>query len=165
LSYFFLLLQLVSHFGDCPALTQHLPGLFSLLQRRLENETTRSASLRAMAVIASSTHPPNALVMNLAGLLDGAAVDLSLFLRQTSRNLKQLALQALDALLLAPSTCLSESVCAAVTHEAAGLLTDGDLHLAQLTLSLVHSLVVKAEATQQVSSIDVNFLPHKIYPN
>ena len=48
--------QLVSCFGDSPALQGRLPQLFALLQRRLENETTRSAALKALTAIACSTH-------------------------------------------------------------------------------------------------------------
>ena len=48
--------QLISCFGDSGALQGKLPALFLLLQRRLENETTRTATLKAITAIACSTH-------------------------------------------------------------------------------------------------------------
>ena len=92
--------------------------------------------------------------LDLSELLRISVVDLSMFLRQNSRSLKQLSLQALDALLQAPSTLLSEQICVSVLQESALLLSDSDLHSASLTLKLLLSLLAKADQRGQVIFMD-----------
>jgi hypothetical protein len=91
--------------------------------------------------------------MDLSALLHSSVHELSQFLRQKSRSLKQLSLQALDALLCAPSTRLDENICIAVMQESAALLAESDLHLADLTLKLLHSVLRKSIENNQVRRI------------
>lgn len=89
--------DLLSHAGD--ELAPHVPAVLALFKKRLENETTRSSTLRAVAAIARSS-----IQLDLSEFLAQIAGDLALFLRQASRSLKQLTLQTLEAVVAAPST-------------------------------------------------------------
>ncbi|CAN0502182.1 unnamed protein product [Discosporangium mesarthrocarpum] len=61
---------------------------------RLRNEITRMATLKALALIATSP-----LQVDLSSILAPAMEELALFLRQQSRTLKQTTLETLLALI------------------------------------------------------------------
>ena len=146
--------KLFSHFGD--ALKQQLPVVLSLLRKRLDNEITRLSTLKALAVIASSP-----LHLDLSSfLLMDATSELSLFLRQQSRGLKQTTLQTLDALVLSSSAQLDAQTVAIILHEAAALVNDADLHLSHLALRLAISVMVKFRA--HAESIRTEIYPKAI---
>ena len=128
---------LFSQAGD--HLTNYLPNVLKLLQKRLENETTRTVTLKAVTSIATS-HLPS---LNLAEFLLNSAEELSLYLRQYSRALKQQTLTTLDALVNHHSTILNETIVTVIVRESSALLTDNDLHLLSLTLRLQHHLLKK----------------------
>lgn len=88
---------LFSYAGD--ELAAQLPSVLALFKRRLENETTRSSTLKALAAMAQS-----GLQLDLSEFLRQTAADLSLFLRQASRSLRQQTLQTLEAIVASPCT-------------------------------------------------------------
>lgn len=90
---------LMSHAGD--ELAAQLPSVLHVYKKRLENETTRSSTLKALTGMARSR-----LDLDLSEFLQATAGDLAMFLRQTSRSLKQLTLQTLEAIAASPSTKL-----------------------------------------------------------
>ena len=145
--------KLFSHFGD--ALKQQLPVVLGLLRKRLDNEITRLPTLKALAVIASSP-----LNLDLSSVLLNSTVELSLFLRQQSRGLKQTALQTLDALVLSPSAQLDAQAVGVILHEAAALVNDADLHLTHLALRLALSVMAKFRA--HAESIRTEIYPKAI---
>lgn len=121
---------LFKHCGD--RLENQLPEVLALLQKRLENETTRTATLRALSAIAQSP-----LSLNLSAFTASSGDVLASFLKQYSRNLKQLTLQTITALVNNPHTQLTAPFATAIITESAGLVHENDLHLANLTLSLL----------------------------
>jgi hypothetical protein len=122
--------ELFSHAGD--ELVAHVPVVLGLFKKRLENETTRSSTLKALAAIASSS-----IQLDLSDFLAQTAGDLALFLRQASRSLKQLTLQTLEAVVSAPSTRLTAA-------EADGILSEVRLVLLSFCFSffLVHKFIL-----------------------
>jgi cullin-associated NEDD8-dissociated protein 1 len=128
---------LFSQCGD--HLTSQLPIVLKLLQKRLENETTRTVTLKAVWSIATS----HVQTLNLADFLLNSAEDLSLYLRQYSRSLKQQCLTTLDALINHHSTVLNETIVMVIVKETSALLSDSDLHLCSLSLKLLHGLLKK----------------------
>ncbi len=127
---------LLSQAGD--HLTTQLPSVLGLFQKRLENETTRTVTLKAISSIASSHLP-----LNLADFLATSAEDLSNYLRQYNRTLKQQTLLTLEGLVSHSSTVLNESISAVIAKESSALLVDTDLHLCHLSLKLLQSLLKK----------------------
>lgn len=130
---------LFSHAGD--ELAAELPAVLALFRRRLENETTRASTLKALIAVARSR-----LSLDLSSFLQATAGDLSMFLRQTSRSLKQLALQTLEAIVASPSTQLTDAEATVILTEASNLIVDSDLHLAHLSLVLAQRMLSKAPA-------------------
>jgi hypothetical protein len=127
---------LFSQCGD--QLTSRLPMVLQLLQKRLENETTRTVTLKAISFIATS-----ALPLNLNDFLMNSSEDLANYLKQYSRSLKQQTLFTLDALLNHNSTTISESIAFVIIKETSFLLSDNDLHLCHLSLKVLTSLLKK----------------------
>eukprot|EP01038_Epipyxis_sp_PR26KG_P006809 gene6809-9325_t len=123
--------KLFYHLGD--NLASQLPTVLALLHKRLDNETTRIATLKTLTMIASSP-----IVLDLSPLLTNCALELAQFLRQNSRTLKQLTLQTLDAIITSPSTpqFLNIDLLSAILQESSSLINDTDLHLANLSLKL-----------------------------
>ncbi len=131
--------KLLSHAGD--ELSTQLPTVLGLLQRRLENETTRSATLKTLVVVAVSP-----LSLDLSSFVASSVKDLSHFLRQNSRTLQQLTLQCLDALLASPSSLLTQDLISAVLQESHVLISDTDLYLTHLSLRITLTVLRKNAA-------------------
>lgn len=140
---------LYKHCGD--RLTDSLPALLALLQKRLENETTRTATLKTLSAIASSP-----LQLDLSAFTVSSGDVLSSFLKQYSRNLKQLTLQTLTALVSNRSTQLTSSFVQAIVTESANLINESDLHLANLSVQLVLALLKKDAAAAVPPVCDVS---------
>jgi cullin-associated NEDD8-dissociated protein 1 len=128
--------KLMSHAGD--ELGAQLPTVLGLLQRRLENETTRSATLKTLIAVAVSP-----ISLDLSSFVTSSVKDLSHFLRQNSRTLQQLTLQCLDALMASPSAQLTQDLISAVLQESHVLIGDTDLYLTHLSLRLTLTVLRK----------------------
>jgi len=126
--------QLVSTLGD--QLTDRLPVVEGLLMERLRNEITRMPTLKAIAMICASP-----IGIDLTPILNEAIQELSQFLRQQSRPLKQTTLETLMALVKSSATNMTESLFDLILSEAAPLVSDGDLHLTHLSLRLSISVL------------------------
>lgn len=129
--------KLLSHAGD--ELSEQLPIVLGLLQRRLENETTRSATLKTLIAVAGSPLP-----LDLSSFVTSSIEDLSHFLRQNSRTLQQLTLQCLDALLASPSAQITKTLVASILQESHVLISDTDLYLTHLSLRLTLTILKKS---------------------
>lgn len=104
---------------------------------RLKNETTRLAAAKAFVAIASSP----LRVDFLKGLLTECVPLLGSFLRKNQRGLRLCSLQCLEALVrngYADET--NGHVFDATTSDAAHLVCDADLYLAQMALQFLASL-------------------------
>jgi len=127
--------KLVSHLGDRLAEGQ-LEQILTLLMEKLQNEITRTPTLKALAAIAVSP-----LRIDLSPILEGAVEELALFLRQQSRPLKLATLETLIALVKSNASSMTTPLFELILTEAASLISDADLHLSHLALLLtVHVL-------------------------
>ena len=130
-------------FGD--HLNDQLPTVLILLRKRLDNENTRTPTLKALAVMATSR-----LNLNLSSVIDQSTTELSMFLRQQSRGLKQTTLSTLDALISSRSAVLEEHSIVIILQEASSLVNDSDLHLTHLTFVLTLSILKKMPSSATV---------------
>ena len=135
--------KLFAVFGD--HLSDQLPIVLSLLRKRLDNENTRTPTLKALAVMATSN-----LNLNLSSVIDRSTTELSMFLRQQSRGLKQTTLSTLDALISSRSAVLEEHSIFIILQEASSLVNDSDLHLTHLTFVLTLSILRKVPSSATV---------------
>jgi len=137
--------QLVASFGD--HLAGELGRVMELLMARLRNDVTRVPTLKALSVISASP-----LDVDLSPILDGAVRELSQFLRQQSRPLKQSTLETLMALVKSSGQGMSAEHFQLVLQEAAPLISDADLHLTHLTLRLAVSVVSTGSSSLDATS-------------
>jgi hypothetical protein len=110
---------LLAHMADAPSLTGKVATMLATLTERTRSETTRIPTLRALAYIASSP-----LSDGFAELLVRLLPELSAFLRQASRPLRQ---QVRDERACGAGGCLSPCRHAAA-HIPAVVCADVDHH-------------------------------------
>jgi len=128
--------KLFAHLGD--ELSDKIDGVLALLMRRLDNEITRTPTLKTLGVIACSP-----LQLDLSSVLLQSSRQIAHFLRQQSRTLKQTTLATLDSLINSPSSQMSDELVQTLLGEACPLISDADLHIAHLALRMTSSLYNK----------------------
>jgi cullin-associated NEDD8-dissociated protein 1 len=137
--------KLFAHAGD--VLADRLPHILTLLHKRLENEILRIATLRTIAVMASSS-----LQLDLSGHINGFLTDIGAFLRQQNRNLKVTSLNTLSALLL--SSCAESAVqnqaVEGLFREVATVIDDSDLHLTTVAVKLCTDTYIQRPVFRQI---------------
>ena len=126
--------RLFAYFGD--ELKQQLPIVLNLLKKKLENENTRTQTLKSISILANSK-----LNLDLSSVLLESTSELSLFLRQKSRSLKQITLFTLDSLINSKSVILRDGDINTILLETSSLINDNDLHLTYLALNLTLSIL------------------------
>jgi len=126
--------QIIAHLGDSiqPELSSCLP----IFLDRLKNEILRLTAVKALTSIASSP-----LRIDLRVILADSLPVLSSFLRKNQRALKLATLTLLDTLVKNYSAAISVDMLSPVLAELPPLVNEADLHIAQLTLTLLTSVV------------------------
>nr|CAG4643698.1 EOG090X00HY [Lepidurus arcticus] len=125
--------QIISHLGD--HLQNELVTCLPIFLDRLRNEITRLTTVKALTRIASSP-----LKVDLRPLLGEALPILAGFLRKNQRALKLSTLTLLETLVKNYNTAIAPEMLTKVLVELPPLLSESDLHIAQLTLSLLTSV-------------------------
>nr|CAG4651567.1 EOG090X00HY [Triops cancriformis] len=125
--------QIISHLGD--HLQNELGTCLPIFLDRLRNEITRLTTVKALTKIASSP-----LKVDLRPLLADALPILAGFLRKNQRALKLSTLALLETLVKNYNTAIAPEMLTKVLVELPPLLSESDLHIAQLTLSLLTSV-------------------------
>lgn len=114
-----------------------------ILLARLPNEVTRMAALQALERIAAAE-----VGGDMSCVLDEAVDLLLTFLRKESQALRHASAKTLSALLKSKSTKTIQAEGLVRALEAVGpLISDADLHLTQLSLELVVSVVGSTQVT------------------
>ena len=127
--------QIVAHLGD--SLQQQLSSCLPIFLDRLKNEITRLTAVKALILVASSP-----LRIDLRCILTDSLPVLASFLRKNQRALKLSSLQLLDTLAQNYSGALTVETLGPVLAELPPLVSESDLHIAQLTLVLLTSISV-----------------------
>jgi cullin-associated NEDD8-dissociated protein 1 len=126
--------------------------LLRLLLERLQNETTRTAAIRALSTIASTapvvvaketsreTMASDSTVVDISSIVSESLVTLASFLKLSSRSARQNALECLNVIVTSHGGTSSltsndgELYSKSVIPEVASLVTDADMHLCHLSL-------------------------------
>jgi len=132
--------QIVAHLGD--SLQADLPTCLPILLERLRNEITRLTAVKALIAIASSP-----LRIDLRCILADSLPILSSFLRKNQRALKLSTLVLLDTLVRNYPSSLTLAALSPVLAELPPLVSETDLHIAQLTLATATSVTSSHAAT------------------
>lgn len=144
--------QIISTFGD--HMTLQLKTCLPILGDRLRNEITRLTCVKALTKIASSPFR-----IDMSPLLPASFPILASFLRKTQRALKLSTLILLDTLSKNYGELMTESSISTILNEVPPLINEADLHVSQLTLSLLTSLTRSHSEMQ-----DLAIIPQKILP-
>ncbi|XP_031563225.1 cullin-associated NEDD8-dissociated protein 1-like isoform X2 [Actinia tenebrosa] len=124
--------QILHSLGD--ELEPELPTCLPIFLDRLRNEITRLTTVKAYTLIAGSP-----LKVNLSSILNESMPILASFLRKNQRALKLSTLNTLNVLMNNYGTSLVPDNIAGVLAEVPPLINESDLHISQLTLSLLTS--------------------------
>ncbi|XP_014219728.1 cullin-associated NEDD8-dissociated protein 1 [Copidosoma floridanum] len=139
--------QIIAHLGD--VLQNELATCLPIFLERLRNEITRLTTVKALTCIASSP-----LHINLAPILSDTVPILGSFLRKNQRALKLSSLVLLDKLLKKYCNDIHPDLLEKITCELNVLVCESDLHIAQLTLTLLTTIAkLYSSALQQILSL------------
>lgn len=129
--------HLVAHLGD--RLGDDLGPSLLLLLDRLRNEITRLPAVKALTLVAVSP-----LQLDLQPIVAEALPILASFLRKNQRALRLATLAALDALAQSQGLSLPPTAVQAVLAELPALVSESDMHVAQLAVDFL-STVTQAQ--------------------
>ncbi|KAI5937222.1 cullin-associated NEDD8-dissociated protein 2 isoform X2 [Manis javanica] len=132
--------HLVGHLGD--RLGDDLEPSLLLLLDRLRNEITRLPAVKALTLVAVSP-----LRLDLKPILAEALPILASFLRKNQRALRLATLAALDALAQSQGLNLPPSAVQAVLAELPALVSESDMHVAQLAVDFLATMTRAQPAT------------------
>lgn len=122
--------QIISNMGD--ALTAELNTCLPHFMERLKNEVSRLSAVKALTMIAGSP-----LKVNLNPIINEVVPVLGSFLRKNQRALKLNSLALLDTLV--KNYSFDPQLLRGALSEVQPLLSESDLHVAQLSLVLLTS--------------------------
>lgn len=135
--------QIVANMGD--VLQPELVNCLPIFMERLRNDVTRLSSVKALTMIAASP-----LRVNLSPIMEDVVPALGSFLRKNQRALKLNSLTLLDTLIQNYSNFITPRLLQSAITEVPPLVSDQDLHVAQLSLVLLTSTAkMKPEALVQ----------------
>ncbi|CAK6435576.1 unnamed protein product [Pipistrellus nathusii] len=138
--------HLVGHLGD--RLGDDLPPSLSLLLDRLRNEITRLPAVKALTLVARSPLP-----LDLQPIPAESLPILASFLRKNQRALRLAALAALDALAQRQGLSLPPRAVRVVLAELPALVSESDMHVAQLAVDFLTTVAQAQPASlAEVSS-------------
>ncbi|PFX22174.1 Cullin-associated NEDD8-dissociated protein 1 [Stylophora pistillata] len=125
--------QILCSLGD--ELGQQLPQCLPIFLDRLRNEITRLTTVKAYSLIAGSP-----LKIDLNPILGDSMPILASFLRKNQRALKLSTLTTLNVLVTNYGHLLSQENISGVLTEVPPLISESDLHISQLSLTLLTSV-------------------------
>lgn len=137
--------HLVGHLGD--RLGDDLEPTLLLLLDRLRNEITRLPAVKALTLVAVSP-----LRLDLQPILAEALPILASFLRKNQRALRLATLAALDALAQSQGLGLPPPAVRSVLAELPALVSENDMHVAQLAVDFLTTVT----QTQPASLVEVS---------
>lgn len=125
--------QIICNLGD--QLQAELQTCLPIFLDRLRNEITRLTTVKSLTKIAGSP-----LRINLRPILGESVPILASFLRKNQRALKLSTLTLLDTLVKNYSESLTSEMIDKIMNELPALINESDLHISQLTMSLLTSI-------------------------
>lgn len=139
--------RIVSSVGHEYLSSDQLSKVLRLFLERLSNEVSRTATLKALTKIVSSSQVK--IEVFDPEFMAACMTQLGQFLRQQSRVVKHTTLDTLLALVHRnhdrSSSMISSTQLDAIVVEGSNLVSDQDLHLSHLTLELVHEMMLEQQ--------------------
>ncbi|KDO16458.1 hypothetical protein SPRG_18016, partial [Saprolegnia parasitica CBS 223.65] len=147
---------IISTIGDHLS-SDDLNAVLPMILERMQNEITRIAAMKSLSTIARSPLP-----LDLSIILTDAIVCLSQLLRQQSRTLKQTALDTLIALVQSKGASVAAASLCDTIQEASALISDSDLQLSQLSLTLVSAILTTSPSAASDAVVVTKVLPNAL---
>lgn len=135
--------DLVATFGDKMGKQHSI--VMNLIFEKLNNETNRLTSAKALTKIISSP-----LNLPLDCLFPQAFTLLSSFLRKNSRQLRITTLTLINTVLKRSPEMLDKESVDLLLNNAHTLITENDLHVSQLSLNMITSIVKSGKADHEI---------------
>uniref|UniRef100_A0A8C3G8B5 TATA-binding protein interacting (TIP20) domain-containing protein n=1 Tax=Cyclopterus lumpus TaxID=8103 RepID=A0A8C3G8B5_CYCLU len=142
--------HMVCHLGD--HLGAELPGVLSIILERLKNEITRLTAVRTFTLISASPTK-----VDLSPVLQEALSVLASFLRKKQRSLKLSTLSCLTALLTHHAASIEPAALQPVLSELPALVDESDMHVSQVSVSLLTSM--SRACSSSLAQISSSVLP------
>ncbi|XP_064651957.1 cullin-associated NEDD8-dissociated protein 1-like [Lineus longissimus] len=142
--------QIICNVGD--TLTSEMKTCLPIFMERLKNEITRLTTVKALTIIAGSP-----LKIDLTPVLGDAIPILASFLRKNHRALKLSTLTCLDVFCKNYGSSVTSQMVNEIMKEVPPLISDSDLHVSQLSMTLLTSITKVHRAS--MSSIQNLILP------
>ncbi|GMH86499.1 hypothetical protein TL16_g10567, partial [Triparma laevis f. inornata] len=138
-------------------LGNHLPvdsvsKTLATLTERMGNEITRASALKTLGNIASSP-----LKIDMSSVLAVSTEEMTHFLRQHSRSLKMCVLETISAFVQSNNSKINKSLFELILIEAAPLITDADLQVSHLAISVSYDVL--ASSKDSVKTIQTSTMP------
>uniref|UniRef100_UPI0037E85094 cullin-associated NEDD8-dissociated protein 2 n=1 Tax=Semicossyphus pulcher TaxID=241346 RepID=UPI0037E85094 len=125
--------HMVCHLGD--HLGAELKGVLAIFLERLKNEITRLTAVRTITLVSASP-----LKIDLSSILSDALSVLGSFLRKNQRALKLGTLACLTALVSHHAASIKAAALEPVLSELPALVDESDMHVSQVSVSLLTCL-------------------------
>ncbi|KAM3621297.1 uncharacterized protein V6R79_009075 [Siganus canaliculatus] len=125
--------HMVCHLGD--HLRAELQGVLAIFLERLKNEITRVTAVRTIMLISASP-----VKIDLTSILPEALSVLGSFLRKNQRALKLGTLACLTALVTHHAASIKPAALEPVLSELPALVDEGDMHVSQVSVTLLTCL-------------------------
>lgn len=145
--------QVIGSMGD--ALPDKLAECLPILVDRLRNEITRLTAVRAVTLIARSP-----LKIDINFILPDCVPLLAGYLRKNHRDLRLAALNCLNAFFQNYTSAMNEELYKTVMDELAVLISDSDLHISQLVLTLLGTVMDISPSS--IKEIHTSILPNTL---
>jgi len=140
--------QIMCNMGD--SLGAELDNCLPVFLDRLKNEITRLTAVKSVTLIAGSP-----LHINLSVILSDCVTVLASFLRKNHRALRLATLQCLDVLVNNYGANMQDKLFDDILKELSSLISESDLHVSQLSLTLLTSVcrMTKSSMTHVTNDI------------
>ncbi|XP_033939954.1 LOW QUALITY PROTEIN: cullin-associated NEDD8-dissociated protein 2 [Pseudochaenichthys georgianus] len=142
--------HMVCHLGD--HLGAELQGVLAIFLERLKNEITRLTAVRTLTLISASP-----LKIDLSSILPETLSVLGSFLRKNERVLKLGTLACLTSIITHQAANIKPAALEPVLSELPGLVDESDMHVSQVSVSLLS--VMARSCPSSLSTISLSVLP------
>lgn len=153
---------LLSQTGDVLPNDQIQSVVLPLFVDRLKNELTRLTTVRVIKSVAESPlleDPSTAKVIDLTPILPETMPELSSNLRKSHRQLRVATLQCLETIIRRYGKQLSPEVYPTILSEVRSLLSDSDLHILPLAMTVICAVIYNGPNAQVLPIVRQDILP------
>ncbi|KAI9103255.1 armadillo-type protein [Phlyctochytrium arcticum] len=155
---------IISQAGDLLPGEQIRGVAFPLLVDRLKNELTRLTTVRVITSIAESPLADTEAKQNISlqTVLPDIIPEIASYLRKSHRQLRVASLQSLETIIRRYSKQIAPDVYPNILNDVRPLLSDSDLHILPLAMSLICVIINNGPSKEIISTVRRDVLPEVV---